>query len=204
MIPQRHDCSTIGLLGGSFNPAHDGHREISLAALASLGLDAVWWLVSPGNPLKDANGYAPYGERLAQARRAAADPRIVVSDFEARKNLRYTVDTVSLLQALWPQIRFVWLMGADSLDQFHLWKEWRRLFAAIPIAVFARPGFERAATESEAAQAFATFRLDDGAISRLAGAEPPAWGYFGDTRNPASSTELRRLAAAKRRGRGNG
>ncbi len=191
MLPQRHDHSAIGLLGGSFNPAHDGHREISLTALDRLQLDAVWWLVSPGNPLKDPKDYAPYETRLAQARRVADHPRIVVSDFERRKNLQYTVDTLEMLATLWPQIRFVWLMGADSLASFHCWKEWRRIFALAPIAVFSRPGFEAAVGESEAAREFQAFLFDPADGAELAGAEPPAWVYLPETCNPASSTAFR-------------
>ncbi|MHA7873524.1 MAG: nicotinate-nucleotide adenylyltransferase, partial [Hyphococcus sp.] len=114
----------IGLLGGSFNPAHDGHREISLEALRKLGLDAVWWLVTPGNPLKDAAEYAPFEERLRLARQTADHCDIVVSDFERRHGLQYTVDTLERLQLLHPSIQFVWIMGADSLESFHRWKDW--------------------------------------------------------------------------------
>ncbi|MBB5517903.1 nicotinate-nucleotide adenylyltransferase [Amphiplicatus metriothermophilus] len=196
MVPQRHATSKIGLLGGSFNPAHEGHREISLAALDWLGLDAVWWLVSPGNPLKAPDIYAPYEERLAAARRIAADPRIVASDFERRKGLQYTVDTLSMLADLWPQMRFVWLMGADSLAAFHEWKDWRAIAAMVPIAVFSRPGHEAAAEESPAAQALAAFRLDERDGPLLADAEPPAWAFYSGISNPISSTALRRARRA--------
>lgn len=191
MIPQRHDHSAIGLLGGSFNPAHEGHREISLAALKALGLDAVWWLVTPGNPLKAPGDYAPYDERLADARRVADHPRIVVSDFEARKGIQYTVDTLTTLHALWPQMHFLWLMGADSLETFHLWKDWRKIFTLAPIAVFSRPGHDGAAEASQAALEFQAFRLDHRDAAALTRAEPPAWAYFPDTDNPASSSALR-------------
>jgi nicotinate-nucleotide adenylyltransferase len=194
MIPQRHDSSAIGLLGGSFNPAHEGHRELSFAALRLLGLDAVWWLVAPANPLKDPAAYAPYEERLSLARRIAEHPRIVVSNFEQRKALAYTVDTVATLQALWPQMRFVWLMGADSLAEFHRWRDWRRIFEMIPIAVFARPGHEQAALASEAATAYAAFRIDPEKAGGLPSAEAPAWVYLDVTNNPASSTDIRRRA----------
>lgn len=194
VIPRRHDRSAVGLLGGSFNPAHAGHREISLAAIERLRLDAVWWMVTPGNPLKADAGYAPYEDRLAQARRVADHPRIVVSDFEARKGLRYTIDVLSTLHALWPQMHFVWLMGADSLAQFHLWKDWRAIFELVPLAVFARPGFE-GALESEAGRAYLDYRLPAAAGGELAGREPPAWVYFDDTANPLSSTEIRRRIA---------
>lgn len=201
MIPQRHNQSKIGLLGGSFNPAHEGHREISQAAIKALGLDAVWWLVSPGNPLKDPADYAPYEQRLAKARAVANHPLIVVSDFEDRKGLQYTADTLDALTATWPDMRFVWLMGADSLETFHNWKDWRRIFALAPIAVFARPGHDKAAEESPAAKEFALFRLEGESARSLAEAEPPAWGFFTETANPVSSTLLRARENIKNRSR---
>lgn len=191
MVPQRHDHSRIGLLGGSFNPAHDGHREISVAALDVLGLDAIWWLVSPGNPLKDAGAYAPYEERMQTARRVAQHPAIVVSNFEQRKGLQYTVDTVGTLTALWPDIHFVWLMGADGLAGFDEWKDWREIFAAIPIAVFNRPGYAEAALESVAAREFAAFRRNRCEADELAQTAPPAWVFIEHTANPISSTAIR-------------
>ncbi|MEZ5916740.1 MAG: nicotinate-nucleotide adenylyltransferase [Parvularculaceae bacterium] len=194
MTPQRHDQSKIGLLGGSFNPAHGGHREISLAALKLLELDVVWWLVSPGNPLKDPAAYAPYDARMAQAQRVADHHRIVVSNFEQRKDLHYTVDTLETLGALWPQMQFVWLMGADSLAGFHRWREWERIWRLAPIAVFSRPGDEDAAETSEAGKRFAAFRLDERDAASLADREPPAWVFLRATANPVSSTALRERA----------
>jgi nicotinate-nucleotide adenylyltransferase len=196
MIPRRHDRSRIGLLGGSFNPAHEGHREISLAALSALQLDVVWWLVSPGNPLKDPSTYIPFDARMAEARRIARHPRIVVSDFEQRKNLQYTVDTIERLKELWPDVHFVWLMGADSLEALHRWKDWRRIATLAPFAVFSRPGATEEAEESEAARDLAPFRLDPEAAGRLADAEPPAWVFLKTTHNTASATAIR----AQRRG----
>ncbi len=198
MIPHRHDHSRIGLLGGSFNPAHDGHREISLEALKLLDLDAVWWLVTPGNPLKIPGDYAPYEERLALARRIADHPRIVVSNFEDRKGLQYTVDTIEALHDLWPQIHFVWLMGADSLAGFDRWKSWKRIASLVPIAVFNRPGSEAAVTESIAARALALFRTPAGRAAEIVSAEPPAWTYIETTRNPASATAIRDRRAAEK------
>lgn len=191
MIPQRHDASRVGLLGGSFNPAHEGHREISLLALRRLKLDAIWWLVSPGNPLKDAGDYAPYDERLRVARKIADHPRIVVSNFEERKGLQYTVDTLETLRSIWPQIDFVWLMGADSLAGFHHWRDWRKIAALAPIAVFNRPGHEEAWTTAPAATELAAFRLEEDAAGALAGAEPPAWVFIAEPQNPQSSTAIR-------------
>ncbi len=179
---------SIGLLGGSFNPPHSGHREISLVAMDRLQLDAVWWLVTPGNPLKDPAHYAPLDERLVLARKTADHPDIIVSDFERRHNLQYTVDTVERLQLLNPTTRFVWIMGADSLANFHKWKDWRRIIDQIPIAVFNRPGYGDEALAGEAASALTVFRL---APEKLPEAEPPAWAYFADTNNPSSSTVIR-------------
>ncbi|HSO46587.1 MAG TPA: nicotinate-nucleotide adenylyltransferase, partial [Rhizobiaceae bacterium] len=131
----------VGLLGGSFNPAHRGHRRMSLAAIDALGLDEVWWLVSPGNPLKPAQGMAPYSARLASARAQARRSRIKVSEFEAMAGTRFTVDTLALLVQRWPRTRFIWLMGEDSLPDFHRWKVWRKLATLVPIAVLSRPGY---------------------------------------------------------------
>ena len=129
----------VGLLGGSFNPAHGGHLHVSREALKRLDLDEVWWLVAPQNPLKAVRGMAPFDKRLAGAKRLARDPRIRVLDLERRLGTRYTVDTVAALRRLFPKIRFVWLMGADNLAQIRHWQRWTRIFAALPIAVFARP-----------------------------------------------------------------
>lgn len=182
----------IGLLGGSFNPAHDGHREISLAALKWLGLDSVWWLVTPGNPLKEAKDYAPYPERLATARLVADHERIVISNFEYRRNLQYTADTLKTLCNDYSGMHFVWLMGADSLKNFHLWRHWRDIAQTAPFAVFNRPGYETDALQSEAAEALAHFRIDIAAVKTLPGMEPPAWVFFDGTDNPASSTAIRK------------
>lgn len=199
MIPRRHDTLRIGLLGGSFNPAHEGHREISLEALKVLGLDAVWWLVTPANPLKEKGGYAyaPYEERLAGARRVANHPRIIVSNFEDRKRLQYTVDTLEALTDLWPQVNFVWLMGADSFVGFNRWKNWRRIASLAPIAVFNRPGYEEAAVACEAAKELALFRVPAGRAADIVGAEPPAWTFIESTKNPASATAIRAQKAGR-------
>ena len=140
----------IGLLGGSFNPAHRGHRGISLAAMDALGLDEVWWLVSPGNPLKPAKGMAPYEARLESAREQARGTAIKVSDFEAEAGTRYTVDTLEALTRRYPRIRFIWLMGADTVAQFHQWRDWRRIAGLVPIAVLSRPGYDGPARAARA------------------------------------------------------
>lgn len=140
----------IGLLGGSFNPAHRGHRRMSLAAMDALGLDEVWWLVSPGNPLKTQEGMAPFAARLASACSQARRGRIRVTDLEARLGTCFTVNTVRAIQARYPGDRFIWLMGADIVPQFHQWKNWRKLAASVPIAVLTRPGYDGAARAARA------------------------------------------------------
>ena len=141
----------IGLLGGSFNPAHYGHRHISLAAMRALGLDEVWWLVSPGNPLKEgANDMAPFAARLAAARRMAGRARIRVSDFEQREGTRFTIDSVRRLKGRHPEHRYIWLLGSDTLPNFHKWRDWRGLAREVPIAVIRRPGYDSAAHAARA------------------------------------------------------
>lgn len=140
----------IGLLGGSFNPAHIGHRKASLAALEALGLDAVWWLVSPQNPLKSAKDMAPYEARFASARKMAARAPIMVSDFEVEAGTQYTVDTISAIQRHFAHHQFIWLMGEDSVANFHQWKDWRKLARSIPIAVMTRPGYKSDARTARA------------------------------------------------------
>jgi nicotinate-nucleotide adenylyltransferase len=185
----------VGLLGGSFNPAHQGHLEISRAALRVLGLDRVVWLVSPHNPLKSADTLADYAARLAAARDVARDPRILVSDFEAEAGLTYTVDVVARLKALAPGVRFVYLMGADNLASLARWHQWTRLMAMIPIAVLARPGYGLAALASPAAQRYRGQRLRVRAAHRLVTTAPPAWVYIPYTHRTESATAIRESGA---------
>ena len=182
----------IGILGGSFNPAHRGHLDISLKALRQLGLDQVWWLVSPQNPLKSADGMAPFAERLAAARRMARNPRIRVTDLEQRLGSRYTAESLKLLRRRFPETRFVWLMGADNLAQIAQWRDWQQIFHLVPIAVFARPSYCFKALAAKAARRFARYRLKEGAGRRLATSEPPAWLFVHGRLNPISATEIRR------------
>ena len=181
----------IGLFGGSFNPAHDGHLAVSRRALRDLGLDRVWWLVSPQNPLKPPRGMAPLAARVAAARRIAGRGRIRVGAIEAALGTRYTVDTVAALRRRWPQARFVWLVGADNLSQMPAWRRWPALFRALPIAVFDRPTYSAKALRGPAAARFARFRR---ARPRgLADAAPPAWAFVGGRPHPESATRLRSL-----------
>ncbi len=183
----------IGLLGGSFNPAHRGHRRMSLAAMAALGLDEVWWLVSPGNPLKPAAGMAPYAARLASARSMARRSRIKVSDIEARAVTRFTVDTLSLLVRRWPGTHFIWLMGADTMPDFHRWKEWRKLATLVPIAVLSRPRYD---DEARAARAMGWLRhfVHPSTMARQwASWSAPAIIFLRLPPDPTSATRLRAL-----------
>ncbi len=197
--PGRQKAPRLGLLGGSFNPAHEGHREISLEAIKLFDLDAVWWLVSPANPLKDPAEFAPYSARLTRAREVARHPRIVISNFEDRFGLQYTVDTLQTMRDLSPGASIIWLMGADSLAGFHRWKDWRRICELVPIAVFNRPGYGPGevndALRSEAAEALEVFRLNEDQAGDLPAAAPPAWTFIASTRNPESATEHRKRAA---------
>jgi nicotinate-nucleotide adenylyltransferase len=185
----------IGLLGGSFNPAHEGHRHISLEALKRLGLDQVWWLVSPGNPLKDPSVLQAVDARAESARKIAQHPRIEVTSLEAARGLVYTADTLRFLKARFPDVDFVWLMGADNLAQMHRWKDWRTLFDLVPIAVFDRPGWRLKARSSQAAQAFSSAYWDESDAAGLPAAKPPAWTMITLPLSPLSSTALRDKAA---------
>jgi nicotinate-nucleotide adenylyltransferase len=190
-LPPHAPGMRIGLLGGSFNPPHAAHLLISLRALKRLGLDAVWWLVTPGNPLKDNRRLPPIAERAALARAMAAHPRIVVTTFEAEAGLVYTVDTIAYLRMRAPQIRFVWLMGADNLVSFHRWQGWREIARMVPIAVFDRPGATLKALDSPAAQVLARFRVDESQVQALFRNSPPCWTLLHGPRSTLSSTALR-------------
>ena len=180
----------VGLLGGSFNPAHAGHRYISLEAIKRLRLDEVWWLVSPQNPLKRKNDMAPLAQRLAQAEATARHPRIRVRDLESRLGIHYTVDTLRRLGA-WPGHRFVWLIGADNLVQLPRWRAWRRILTTCPVAVFERHPYAHAALAGVAATAFAAARLPDREVHRLVDATPPAWAFIRLRPHPESATRIR-------------
>ncbi|WP_088348290.1 MULTISPECIES: nicotinate-nucleotide adenylyltransferase [Rhodomicrobium] len=190
----------VGLLGGSFNPAHEGHLHISLTALRRLGLDRLWWMVTPGNPLKRPGDLASLPERVAQARTLAVHPDIVVTDFEAALPTPYAIDTVHFLQKRYPGVHFVWIMGGDNLAQFHLWRDWTGLFGAIPILVLDRPGARNSALAAPAARRFASARLPESAAAGLALAQPPAWIYLTLPLSDLSSTAIRKAGNAKKRG----
>ncbi len=192
----------VGLLGGSFNPAHGGHLHISRLALKHLNLDQVWWLVSPQNPLKPAAGMAPLPERLDHARAITADPRILPTDLERRLGTLYAVDTLRRLRGRFPQTRFVWIMGADNMIEAPLWKRWRTFFNMVPIAVFARPSYSFRALTSKAARCLAPYRVGPGRSPALAGMKPPAWMFLPTRLEGSSATAIRRRQTGKTTGQG--
>ena len=186
----------MGLLGGSFNPAHAGHRHISVNALARLGLDEVWWLVSPQNPLKSARGMASFAERLAGARAAAKHPRIRVLDIEQGLGTRFTVDTLAALQMRFPDTQFVWIAGADLLTQLPRWARWPEMFERVPIAFFARPSYVLGAMAGKAARRFARYRIGSARGRALPDQPTPAWAFFPMRLHPASASALRAARSA--------
>jgi nicotinate-nucleotide adenylyltransferase len=190
-IPLYTNGMRVGLLGGSFNPPHAAHRAISLFALKRLKLDRVWWLVTPGNPLKDHDGLRDLDARAEAARKMAGDPRIDVSCLESVIRTRYTVDTISYLRRRASGLRFVWIMGADNLAQFHRWQNWRRIASEVPIAVIDRPPQSFRALAAPAAQALARYRLPENQAARLADERAPAWVFLTGMKLNLSSTGLR-------------
>lgn len=190
-IPFYTDGMRIGLLGGSFNPPHDAHRAISLFALKRLKLDRIWWLVSPGNPLKRGQALHTLDDRVAAAEKIANDPRIDVSCLEAVIGTRYTMDTISYLRRRCSGVRFVWIMGADNLAQFNRWESWRRIADLVPIAVIDRPPDSFRALSSVAAQTLAPYRVDERDAGTLAARRAPAWTFLTGLKSDLSSTRLR-------------
>jgi nicotinate-nucleotide adenylyltransferase len=187
-FPMANKGMTIGLLGGSFDPAHEGHVHITRQAIARMGLDQVWWLVTPGNPLK-ARQPAPMADRLAQARRVMDHPRVKITDLETSLGTRTTADTIDALRAIYPGVTFVWLMGADNLVQFHRWGRWRDILRSVPVGVLARPGSGVAARLSVAAQSFRVHRVQRGEM--LGHRRPPVWCFVNLPMNDASSSAIR-------------
>lgn len=185
-MPNRH----IGLLGGSFNPAHAGHRFISLQALKSLGLDQVWWLVSPQNPLKAVDGMADFTTRLQYAAEIARHPRILVSDFEQQVGTRYSIDTVRRMQQHYRGTKFVWLIGADNFIQMPRWRFWQQLLGTVPVAVYDRSPLAYPALRGVAASRF--WQNRHRADRRLVHRSPPAWAYLFGRTHPQSATAIRR------------
>jgi nicotinate-nucleotide adenylyltransferase len=193
----RPPMRSVGLLGGSFNPAHAGHRHISEIALRYLKLDEIWWLVSPQNPLKPAADMAPLASRLASAARHSQHPRMRATAVEQEMGTRYTADTLLELRRRFPRTRFVWLMGADNLRQIPRWEAWSTIFHLLPIAVFARPAYDLRALAGKAAIRFKKSRRFLRHAARLASRTPPIWVFFHSRLHPASGTSIRRGAGAR-------
>jgi len=191
-LPPHARGMRIGLYGGTFNPPHAGHRHVGLMALRRLGLHRLWWLVTPGNPLKERSDLPPASARLAAAKALANHPRIIATGFEEEIGSHYTVETIRFVRERCPGVRFVWIMGADSLGSFQRWRGWREIAALMPIAVVDRPGSTLTATRSRAATALASHRWDETDAGRLADAVPPAWVFLHGRRSFLSSTELRK------------
>jgi nicotinate-nucleotide adenylyltransferase len=184
----------IGLLGGSFNPPHVAHRMISEVALKRLGLDKVWWIVSPGNPLKRRSETAPLSERLVLCRSVAKNPHILVTDFEKDLQTPYTASTLAFLKMRSPLVRYVWIMGADNLATFDRWQRWREIFTMVPVVVVDRPGWRLKALASKAARTFAASRVPESEASGLALRPAPAWTFLTGPLSHVSSTALRNRA----------
>lgn len=180
----------VGLLGGSFDPAHEGHLRLTREALKRFGLNQVWWLVTPGNPLK-AHQPGPMSERIAYAQGMIHDPRILVTGIEVRLQTRQTIDTISALQKIYPQVCFTWLMGSDNMVQFNKWDRWQEVAARVPIGILARPGSRLAARTSQAARILAAYRIPNDRAKLLGSATAPAWVQVNMPMSNASSTTIR-------------
>lgn len=191
-MPYVEKGMAVGLFGGSFNPPHAGHALVAETALRRLRLDQIWWMVTPGNPLKENSGLAPLARRIELSEACTNDPRVKVTAFEAHYRMRYTADTISFVQSRNHDVNFVWLMGADSLRDFHRWERWREIAQRVPIAVFDRPGSTLSFLSSTMAKAFAHARIDETDAPALARMAPPAWTFIHGPRSSLSSTELRR------------
>ena len=198
-MPTVKDGMAVGLFGGSFNPPHDGHAMVAQTALQTLKLDQLWWMVTPGNPLKDHSKLAPLAERIQLSEALANDPRIKVTAFEAAHEVRYTADTIALVLEQNPTVNFVWVMGADNLNSFHEWERWRLIAESMPIAVLDRPGSTLSHHSSIMAQTFAGAKIAEADAALLARMTPPAWTFIHGPRSPLSSSALRDAAERSRK-----
>ncbi|WP_037317249.1 nicotinate-nucleotide adenylyltransferase [Ruegeria halocynthiae] len=190
-IPYARPGQVIGLFGGSFDPPHQGHVHVTHEAMKAFGLDRVWWLVSPGNPLK-TRGPAPLSRRIKAASTVMQHPHVEVTGLEDLIGTRATADTLAALTRLYPQVRFVWLMGADNLAQFHRWKDWRQIMDSVPVGVLARPGDRISARMSPAARIYAKYRIDGQARHLLGRAQAPAWCFVNVPMVDVSSSDIRK------------
>jgi nicotinate-nucleotide adenylyltransferase len=191
IMPHVEPGMAVGLFGGSFNPPHEGHLLVAEIALRRLRLDQVWWLVTPGNPLKNHSGLAPLAERLQQSEKLAHDPRIKVTAFEKSLGQSYTAKTLSFVKARNPDVRFVWIMGADNLKSFHRWQHWQSIAETFPIAVIDRPGSTLSYLSSKMAKTFARARIDESDAATLSAHRAPAWTFIHGPRSALSSTAIR-------------
>jgi nicotinate-nucleotide adenylyltransferase len=196
-MPHAEKGMAVGLFGGSFNPPHRGHALVAEIALRRLKLDQLWWIVTPGNPLKSSSELAPLSERIRRSEAVARDPRVKVTAFEARHNVRYTADTLALIKARNPGVDFVWIMGADNLRDFHHWQRWREIALTFPIAVVDRPGATLSFLSSVVAKTFDYARIDEADAPRLARMKAPAWTFIHGPRSSLSSTAIRNGSKAK-------
>tara|TARA_B100000900_G_scaffold410590_1_gene428654 strand:+ start:216 stop:845 length:630 start_codon:yes stop_codon:yes gene_type:complete len=182
----------IGLLGGSFNPAHDGHLNISKIALQRLGLDQIWWIISPRNPLKKYNLLYDFEHRVSSANKIINSSNILISKLELNAQIKYTIGTVEYLQSRYPGTKFVWVMGADNLNQFHLWREWEKITSLIPIAIIDRPSSSLNVTSSLFANKYKAHRVDESDSTSLVSHKKPAWVFIHTKLNYQSSSQLRK------------
>lgn len=191
-MPHVEKGMAVGLFGGSFNPPHGGHALVAEIAIRRLKLDQLWWMVTPGNPLKNHRELASLADRLAMSEAIAPDPRIKVTALEAAFDVRYTADTLALIRDANPGVHFVWVMGADNLASFHCWQRWREIATNFPIAVIDRPGSTLAYLSSRMAQTFSDSRLDEHYAPVLARRTPPAWTFIHGPRSSLSSSAIRK------------
>ncbi len=198
-LPLAFAGQRVGLMGGTFNPPHAGHAVCAVTALRRLRLDQLWWMVTPGNPLKSGEGLPSLEQRMAASRRLATDPRIKVTGFEAALGSSYTYQTLRYVTRRLPGVHFVWVMGADNLAGFHRWQHWQGIARLVPIAVVDRPGWRLPALASPAAASLARYRVAESLAARLPVMQPPAWTFLSTRLSDASSTVLRRLAEDKAR-----
>ena len=194
-MPHVEKGMQVGLFGGSFNPPHAGHALVAEIALRRLDLDQLWWIVTPGNPLQSTRELAPLAERIRLSEETAVNPRIKVTAFEAANRVRFTADTLALVRARNPGVDFVWIMGADSLRDFHRWQRWRQIMLTFPVAVIDRPGATLSFLSSVAAKTFDYARIDERDAPLLARLEAPAWTFIHGPRSSLSSTALRAAQA---------
>ncbi|MGL4490280.1 MAG: nicotinate-nucleotide adenylyltransferase [Rhizobiaceae bacterium] len=195
-MPHVEAGMAVGLFGGSFNPPHAGHILLAEIALKRLELDQIWWIVTPGNPLKDLSELAPLKDRLAACEAITEDPRIKVTAFEAAHKVRYTADTLEIVKSRNADVDFVWLMGADNLKNFHKWQRWEEIAVTYPIAVIDRPGSTLSYLSSKFAKTFDHARLDEDDAAALVRRDAPAWTFIHGPRSPLSSTAIRKKQAA--------